>query len=523
MRGLDLLGGVLQSAAARRCSPARGLRPRRTATSAARAPGAARARPPRAGRRRGAAPAPASGARSRAGARPPRRAPASGSARSARRSASAPGAGSTGRRSRPARPPPRARRAPRRGPRSARRWPGGTPARRRSPARRPRPVRDAITARSRATSPGCGSGSRRAVRARRRTGASVAPATADWRHSSAPPARHQHQRPDERVGEPDAQLAERQQQRSAAGGPRPARPPPSRARPAAAAAAPRPRPRDRHPGQRVDGHAQAARRGRHDEGEPHEQRDRRRCAPRSRRTLRRACAALDRVAAARSAPPGPGPEWMPWPASMIAALRAQSARRLSPRVSSIAPSAANGDRGEGAEADVDLEPVEQQHRSERDQRDAGYQGRDVGPTHCARAAGAGGVAGPLVVVALRAVAVERAARSDRRLASVPKSSSSRGRGAPAARRSRGRRRPPAACRRARPLRTSSQSTSTPSFSRPKHVHVAGADVGASTPRTRRAARSPAPGPCPPAPSAACRRAGSEVSRRSTTSSPMPSS
>ena len=68
----------------------------RSATPAARAPGGARARRPRAGRRRASARARASAAPSRAGARRPRRAPGSGSARRARRSARARAGSTTG-------------------------------------------------------------------------------------------------------------------------------------------------------------------------------------------------------------------------------------------------------------------------------------------------------------------------------------------------------------------------------------------------------------------------------------------
>ena len=82
---------------------------------------------------------------------------------------------------------------------------------------------------------------------------------------------HQHHRPDDGVGEPDAQLAQRQQrtqeQEACAHG--------DLHGPAAPGQPPRPRDAlahgDRHPGQRVDGHAQASRRSRHHEGQAYEQ------------------------------------------------------------------------------------------------------------------------------------------------------------------------------------------------------------------------------------------------------------
>ena len=112
------------------------------------------------------------------------RAPASGSARRALPTASAPAARSRARRSRRARSPPRARPGSRRAPRPGSRWPGGTRGRPRSPA--PRPGRCATRsppARSRAL----------------RLGAGGFSCLVDCRHR-ARAGRHQHQRPDDRVG-----------------------------------------------------------------------------------------------------------------------------------------------------------------------------------------------------------------------------------------------------------------------------------------------------------------------------------
>ena len=186
---------------------------------------------------------------------------------------------STGRRSRRAPPPRPGPPAPRRAPRSARRWPEGTPSPRRSPAPLRHPVREIAAGAAAALAAAVRTSVRllRPARAERASRGARAPgAGGRARRRLAPDQRsarrHQHDRPHHRVGGPAARLAERGRSRLTSRRPvpsatstaaRPAVEPPRLARRGAAR-------RDQEPGERVDHQAQPAGGGGDDEGEADE-------------------------------------------------------------------------------------------------------------------------------------------------------------------------------------------------------------------------------------------------------------
>ena len=326
-------------------------------------------------------------------------------------------------------------------------------------ARQRRSVRRARPARA--------GGASRAARA----GPPRAASPVDWRQISAPPAGDQHERPHDRVGEPQPELAEGEQDReqqqpvpsatstAAAAGPDAARVPAPGRRPGSAASRAG-RPRCPTPPAAVGDH----------EREP-DQRESIAVAARDPGARRRRASPSLAVAPQHARGSGRGRS------------HGDHRGRLMPDASRIAPSAAHAAGPERREAEVDrADGVEQQQHAERDHGQARDQRGDVGlyatqPVFCSRGRRASGAAAKC-----------RAGRS-------PRSASSRGR----TRERADARRSPFSSRRVLAggaSGRSSKSTSTPPLCAVEGAHLADAHLRRRWRRRRSSGTSTRASPMP---------------------------